>query len=62
MCVARNWIAWMLACCGIRVEAEGLENLSEPVVIVDRSNRAKSVESLRRAAEPLPQAGATRPS
>jgi len=97
MFVARNWIAWMLACCGVRVEAEGLENLSEPVVImsnhqsvfdiaalihslplewkfvakkellwvpffgwalgaadqviIDRSNRERSVQSLRHAAD-----------
>jgi 1-acyl-sn-glycerol-3-phosphate acyltransferase len=97
MFVARNWIAWMLACCGVRVESDGLENLSEPVVImsnhqsafdiaalihslplewrfvakkeliwipffgwalaaadqviIDRSNREKSVRSLRHAAE-----------
>ena len=97
MFVARNWVAWMLACCGVRVEPDGLENLSEPVVImsnhqsvfdiaaliytlplewrfvakkellwipffgwalaaadqviIDRSDREKSVRSLRRAAE-----------
>lgn len=97
MFVARNWVAWLLTCCGVRVEADGLENLSEPVVlmsnhhsvfditalihslplewkfvakkellwipffgwglacadqvIIDRSNRERSVTSLRRAAE-----------
>lgn len=97
MFVARSWIAWMLAACSIRVEADGLEHLSQPVVImsnhqsvfdiaalvhvlpiewkfiakkellwipffgwalaaadqviIDRSDREKSVRSLRRAAE-----------
>ena len=34
--VARNWIAWVLASCGVRVEADGLENLSasQPCVIM----------------------------
>jgi 1-acyl-sn-glycerol-3-phosphate acyltransferase len=34
--VARNWIAWVLATCGVRVEADGLENLraSQPCVIM----------------------------
>ncbi|MGI9590453.1 MAG: lysophospholipid acyltransferase family protein [Myxococcota bacterium] len=97
MFVARRWVSWMLACCGIRVEADGLDNLTEPVVImsnhqsvfdiaalihtlplewrfvakkellwipffgwalaaadqviIDRSDREKSVRSLRRGAE-----------
>jgi 1-acyl-sn-glycerol-3-phosphate acyltransferase len=34
--VARNWIAWVLATCGVRVEADGFENLnaSQPCVIM----------------------------
>jgi 1-acyl-sn-glycerol-3-phosphate acyltransferase len=97
--VARRWLGWSFATCGIRVEAEGLEHvaatkaaiymsnhqsvldigaivLSLPVswrfvakkeltyipffgwalalsdqIVIDRSNRRRSVESLRRAAE-----------
>ena len=34
--VARNWIGWVLATCGVRVEAEGLEHLraGQPCVIM----------------------------
>jgi 1-acyl-sn-glycerol-3-phosphate acyltransferase len=97
--VARRWIGWIFATCGIRVEASGLEHvaatktaiymsnhqsvidigaivLSLPVswrfvakreltyipffgwalalsdqIVIDRGNRRRSVESLRRAAE-----------
>jgi len=97
--VARNWIRWIFATCGVRVEASGLEHVrstktavymsnhqsvldigaivsSLPVswrfvakkeltyipffgwalglsdqVVIDRGNRRRSVESLRRAAE-----------
>ncbi|HEY8122828.1 MAG TPA: lysophospholipid acyltransferase family protein [Myxococcota bacterium] len=97
--VARNWIGWILATCGIRVQASGLEHVaatrtavymsnhqsvldigaivkSLPVswrfvakkeltyipffgwalalsdqIVIDRGNRRRSVESLRRAAE-----------
>jgi len=97
--IARRWLGWSFATCGIRVEAEGLEHvaatktaiymsnhqsvldigaivLSLPVswrfvakkelthipffgwalalsdqIVIDRSNRRRSVESLRRAAE-----------
>jgi 1-acyl-sn-glycerol-3-phosphate acyltransferase len=97
--IARHWLGWSFATCGIRVEAEGLEHvaatkaalymsnhqsvldigaivLSLPVswrfvakkeltyipffgwalalsdqIVIDRSDRRRSVESLRRAAE-----------
>jgi 1-acyl-sn-glycerol-3-phosphate acyltransferase len=97
--VARNWIRWIFATCGVRVEVEGLEHVAAtkaaiymsnhqsvldigaivetlPVswrfvakkeltyipffgwalglsdqVVIDRGNRRRSVESLRRAAE-----------
>ena len=97
--VARNWIRWIFATCGVRVEASGLEHVAAtkaavymsnhqsvldigaivetlPVswrfvakkeltyipffgwalglsdqVVIDRGNRRRSVESLRRAAE-----------
>jgi 1-acyl-sn-glycerol-3-phosphate acyltransferase len=97
--IARRWLGWSFASCGIRVEAEGLEHvaatkaaiymsnhqsvldigaivLSLPVswrfvakkeltyipffgwalalsdqIVIDRGNRRRSVESLRRAAE-----------
>lgn len=46
MFVARNWTAWMLACCGVRVEAEGLENLSEPVVIMSNHQSVFDIAAL----------------
>lgn len=46
MFVARNWIAWMLACCGVRVEAEGLENLREPVVIMSNHQSVFDIAAL----------------
>ena len=97
--VGRNWIGWIFASCGLKIEVEGLENIApdQPVVLmtnhqsaldigavilsfpnswrfvakrelqwipffgwvlalsdqimIDRSNRAKSVASLRKAAE-----------
>jgi 1-acyl-sn-glycerol-3-phosphate acyltransferase len=36
--VARNWISWVLASCGVRVEADGLENLSQSQPCVIMSN------------------------
>ncbi len=97
--VARNWIRWIFATCGVRVEVEGLEHVAAaktavymsnhqsvldigaivetlPVswrfvakkeltyvpffgwalglsdqIVIDRGNRRRSIESLRRAAE-----------
>lgn len=46
MFVARNWTAWMLTCCGVRVEAEGLENLSEPVVIMSNHQSVFDIVAL----------------
>jgi 1-acyl-sn-glycerol-3-phosphate acyltransferase len=46
MFVARNWIAWMLACCGVRVEVEGLENLSEPVVLMSNHQSVFDIAGL----------------
>ncbi len=51
MFVARGWISWILAGCGVRVEADGLENLSEPVGI--RSN-PRSVFDIAALIQSLP--------
>lgn len=32
--VARNWVRWVLASCGVKVEVEGLENVPEPCVVM----------------------------
>ncbi len=46
MFVARNWVAWMLACCGIEVEADGLENLRGPVVILSNHQSVFDIAAL----------------
>jgi len=46
MFTARSWVSWMLACCGVRVEADGLENLSEPVVIMSNHQSVFDIAAL----------------
>ena len=46
MFVARNWIAWVLAACSVRIEVDGLENLSEPVVIMSNHQSVFDIAAL----------------